>query len=177
VTTTKLLAFLTVGLMVFAVACGGDDDDDAAAPASGGASDSAPADSGGGDDAGDEGDGDDAAPSDSASEGSDSVGSVTIGADTWNIVASIQCSIATVENLPLVAIAGHAEGDESVEIAIDFDPRDFGLRLGVMGQAGEPSWSAVNESFTVQAGGNRISGEGTFSGGGEMVEGSFEATC
>jgi hypothetical protein len=102
---------------------------------------------------------------------------VTIGGDTWNIVASVQCSMETAQNgLPVVSIAGHAEGDESIELTLDFDPRDIGLVLAVTGAGGAPSWSA-NTDFVTQAGATRISGEGTFSGGGETVEGSFEAAC
>jgi hypothetical protein len=164
----KLFAFLTIGLLVFAVACGGDDDDDSA-PAvtgSGGASTEATT-------ATDEDDADDA----DSSSSSDSVGSVTIGDETWNIVASVQCSMETVENgLPVISIAGHAEGDESVEITIDFDPRDTGLQLAVTGEGGDPSWMA-NEDMVVSAGAVSISGEGTFTGGGETVDGSFEAMC
>lgn len=174
-TTTKLFAILTIGLLLFAVACGGDDDDDASAPASGGASNSAPA----GTDAGSDDGGDDGgdAPATDPSGGGDSVGSVTAGGDTWNIVASVECSMETVVNdLPVVSIAGHAESDESIEITLAFDPRDIGLQLAVTGAGGDPSWSA-NSDFVVQAGATHISGEGTFSGGGEMVEGSFEAAC
>jgi len=168
----KLFAFLTIGLLLFAVACGGDDDDDSA-PAASGSGDAAPAATATTED---ESDAEGGETADSSSSG-ESVGSVTIGEETWNIVADVQCSMETVENnLPVISIAGHAEGDESVEITIDFDPRDTGLRLAVTGEGGDPSWMA-NQDMVVSAGAVSISGEGTFTGGGETVDGSFEAMC
>jgi hypothetical protein len=116
-------------------------------------------------------------PIPSSGAGGDSVGTVKIGEETWNIVASGQCSMETVQNgLPVVSIAGHAESDESIEITLDFDPRDIGLVLTLTDAGGDPSWSA-NTDFAVQAGATHLSGEGTFSRGGEMVPGSFEAAC
>jgi hypothetical protein len=172
---SKLLIPLLIVVLAFAMACGGDDDDNnsAAGSSSGGASDAAPADNG--DDAsGDEDPDDDAAPPPDDSGGGDSVGFVTIGGETWNIVASIQCDVGPVGGVPLARVHGHAEGDESIEIEISFDPRDIGLQLAVSGA--DFFWDANDDAVT-QTGGTHISGEGTFSSETETVEGSFDARC
>ncbi len=177
---SKTVAVLVAsGLLLFAAACGGDDDD----PSSAGA----PASSGGGDAAPTATAADGVSPTTSSgagstSSGSDSIGSVTIGDETWMIVASVQCDFTTVPDSPItvVAIAGHAEGDESIEISIDFDPRDTGLVLTVRGAGGDPGWAADNSSFTVSVGATSIRGDGSFdsmSSPGTSEAGSFDARC
>lgn len=88
-------------------------------------------------------------------------------------------SSETASPLTLVTIAGHAEGDESIAIVIEFDPRDTGLTLTVKGAGDSPSWAAINEGFVVRVGAISISGEGSFQGadGSGTAEGSFEASC
>ena len=183
--TKTLAVLLASGSLLLVAACGGGDDDSSSSPTSSSGS------SGGGDAAptatseaaaGSGGSSGGAAPS-----GDDVVGSVTIGDETWGIVANIQCDFTETEGgvpgntfeVTVVAIAGHAEGDESVEISIDFDPRDAGLAIALQG--GDAGWAANNEGFpSVSVGTTSISGEGTFdstSSPGTTETGSFEARC
>lgn len=122
-----------------------------------------------------------AVPTEPPTVDSETIGSISIGDQTWRIVASIGCDFdnETASPLTLVSIAGHAEGDESIEIVIQFDPRDTGLVLTVEGAGGEPSWAAINETFVTGVGAVSISGEGSFQSadGGEPTEGSFRAIC
>ena len=187
--TKTLAVLLASGFLLLAVACSGGDDDSSSSPTSSSGSsgdgDAAPtatseaaAGSGGSSGGG---------ASSSGSSGGDVVGSVTIGDETWGIVASIQCAFTQAEGgvpgntfeVTVVAIAGHAEGDESIEISIDFDPRDTGLAMALKGA--DENWVANNEGFpTVGVGTSSISGEGTFdstSSPGTSVAGSFDARC
>ncbi len=180
--TRTLAVLLASSFLLLAVACGGDDnDDDSSSRTGSGSSDAAPT-------ATEASSGGDAVPtsppggSGGSSSSGDSVGSVTVGDETWMIVASGGCEFEAVECTPIVAVTidGHAEGDESIQISIKFDPRDIGLQLTVEGPGGDPGWSANNESFTTGVGPTSISGNGTFdstSGGGTSVLGSFEARC
>ncbi len=181
-TVTRTLAVLvTSSFLLLAAACGGDDDSSpspspttpassgggAAAPTATAEASSSPASSSGGG---------------AASSGGDSIGSVTVGDETWMIVASVRCDFTAVPDSPLmvVAIAGHAEGDESIEITIDFDPRDTGLALILRSSGGDPAWMANNASFTVSVGATSIRGDGSFdsmSSPGTSEPGSFDARC
>ena len=165
------------GFLLFAAACGGDDDSSPSsdAPRSSGSSDTAPTATA------EEGAAESQPSSDSTGTDADTVGTITVGDESWMLVASVQCDFTSVPGSPItvVAIAGHAEGDESIEIAIDFDPRDIGLRLTVEGADGDPYWSAVNETFATRVGGPVIAGEGTFvdRSGSNGTAGSFDVRC
>jgi len=169
----RTLAPLLLGILLFAAACGGGDDDTSSSDSAGSAgSNAAPAATAANDDA--------ESSSDSSSDDGDSAGTVTIGDESWGVVPSVQCSFTDASGIPVVSIAGHAASDESIEITIDFDPRDTGLTLTVKGAGEDPSWTAINETFTTHVGGTRISGEGTFSNapiGADTAEGSFEVAC
>jgi hypothetical protein len=174
--TVGMLALLVLGLMLFAAACGGDDDDSTSASDASGSqasSDAAPTDVPSGDD--DEGE---EASSDDSSGSDAGVGTVTIGDETWTVIPSGQCEATDEGGIPVFSIAGHADGDEVLEIVIDFDPRDTGLQMTVMGGASDPGWTAIDADFVVSAGGTHISGEGNFEDPtGNTAEGSFDVRC
>jgi hypothetical protein len=176
ITTPLLLAFL-----LLAAACGGDDDDASSSSSSSassngsssGTTNAAPTEATGDDDA-DGGDGDSSSASSSGGDGGSRM--VTIGGDTWTLVPD-QCEATDEGGIPVFTIAGHAEADDAIEIVINFDPRDIGLEMTVMGPGGDPSWTA-DPDVTVQAGGPLISGEGSFSSAaGEAADGSFRVVC
>lgn len=164
-------------VLLFALACGGDDDSSSSndSPVASGSNGPSPA--GLAEQSGSPGD----STSDTTEASVDTVGTITVGDDTWALVASVQCDFVSIPDPPVtvVTIAGHAEGDESIEIGVDFDPRDTGLRLTVQGPGGEPSWAAISETFTTRVGATTIGGEGAFSssGGGAETEGSFDIRC
>ena len=161
----RLLMGSLVALALLSAACGVDGDD----PAPG-----APSGDGGG--TGSSGGG-------TTTAGGSGVGTITVGDKTWVIVPSGKYLFAAVpgSQVTVVAIAGHAENDESIKIVIGFDPRDVGLAIAVQGTGGDPSWFANNETFpTVQVGASSIRAEGMFSNvsdGPGTAAGSFEVRC
>ncbi len=181
--TTAIAAALVFGFLFFAAACGGDSepsegsDTTAATSTADSAASSDPAPTATAQESAEA----TAAPTEPPTVDSETIRSVSVGDQTWKIVASVECDFdsETASPLTLISIAGHAEGDESIEIVLAFDPRDTGLTLTVEGTGGEPSWAAINETFVVRAGAISISGEGSFQipGGGDTTEGSFEASC
>ena len=100
-------------------------------------------------------------------------GTISIGEHNWNVVPSIQCSVFPGN---VVSIAGHAAGDESVEITIDFGGPD-GVRVG----EGNDAWHARKETIEKQIEGKRVKGTATFfkyTGKPEDArQGSFEVSC
>lgn len=172
----RIITPFVLGFLLLVAACSGDDDDSTSASgASGSQGSSAAAPTGVPSD--DDEEDEDASSSDSS--GSDAgVGTVNVGDETWTVIPSGQCEATDEGGIPVFSIAGHADGDEALEIVIDFDPRDTGLQMNVMGAGGDPGWTAVDANFVVTAGGNHISGEGDFEDPtGNTVEGSFDVRC
>lgn len=102
-------------------------------------------------------------------------GTLTVGEESWTFVPSIQCSVYPG---PVVSIAGHAEGNPSLEIIIDYGgPNQARIAESDSG----PGWHAVRETLDVQIDGKRVSGTATFTeystGTGAQAEGSFDIQC
>lgn len=114
-----------------------------------------------------------------ASVNSSRGGTITVAEQRWTLVPSVQCSIYPNRQ---VNIAGHAQGDASFEITVDYYPDGdgpVGLSGGKYGAVG--SWSSVRESMKFEIDGRQFRGTGTFSvtteQGPKSVAGSFEITC
>jgi hypothetical protein len=102
-------------------------------------------------------------------------GTITVGEESWTIVPSIQCSIYPGN---VVSIAGHAAGDPSLEIVIDYGGPS-GVRIGDGGS--EVSWNAIRDTIKIEIDGTHVTGTATFStgagGSGESAPGSFDVNC
>lgn len=109
-------------------------------------------------------------------------GTITIGDDTWSVVPAMQCGVYPGD---MVAIAGHAAGDEAIEIVLDHDPSSGLVGVRVQGPGDSPHWVARDDAVTFEIDGKTVRGSGTFSlgiggqpvDGKRSAEGSFEITC
>jgi hypothetical protein len=110
-----------------------------------------------------------------ASAGSDRGGTITVGDDSWTIVPAIQCSVYPGN---VVSIAGHAAGDSSIEIVIDYGGP---TGASVVGEGSSVSWQAIRDTIRMQIDGRHVQGTAMFSkytsGAGETRQGSFDVTC
>lgn len=116
--------------------------------------------------------GDDAAVT---SSGNGSTREISVGEQTWTIVANIQCSVYPG---PLVHVAGHAEGDEQMEITFDYGGP---TQISVHDTRTGSQWRASANSMQVNIDGKRVSGTAEFfsngAGGLQSAEGSFDIQC
>ena len=101
-------------------------------------------------------------------------GTISVGEETWILVPKF-CSVYPGN---VVNIAGHAQGDPSLEIVIDHGGPD----QVVIGSGGrEALWYAMKETLKIQVDGKNVKGAATFNksmyGSGESAEGSFEVNC
>lgn len=117
------------------------------------------------------------------SDSSRKTGTITVGDETWTVVPETQCSIYSGD---VVSIAGHAAGDEAIEIVLDHD-----LSLGlvsayVKGPDDSPHWVARKDDVSFEIDGKTVTGSGTFSiapgarvqeGQPREAQGTFEITC
>lgn len=118
-----------------------------------------------------------------ASDSGGNTARITIGDDTWTVVPSIQCSVYPGG---VVSIAGHAAGNEAIEIVLDHDPSSELVQVYVQGPDDSPYWVAGRDDVSFEIDGKTVTGNGTFSiGPGAQVEegqpgqarGRFEITC
>jgi hypothetical protein len=105
-------------------------------------------------------------------------GVIEIGGETWTLVPAIQCSVYPG---PVVSIAGHAAGDEAIEIVIDYDAQRGPVGVRVEKFNTTPSWSAGRDDLSFEIDGNHVKGEGTFTefvgGSSRKAQGNFDVTC
>ena len=105
-------------------------------------------------------------------------GVIEIGGETWTLVPAIQCSVYPG---PVVSIAGHAEGDEAIEIVIDYDAQRGPVGVRVEKSNTTPSWSAGRDDLSFEIDGSHVKGEGTFTefvgGSSNKEQGNFDVTC
>jgi len=109
-------------------------------------------------------------------------GTLTVGDDTWTVVPAIQCGVYPGN---MVAIAGHAAGNEAIEIVLDHDPSSGLVGVRVQGPDDSPHWVARDDDVSFEIDGETVKGGGTFKlgfgaqpvDGKRMAEGSFEITC
>ncbi len=106
------------------------------------------------------------------------VGTVEIDGESWALVPSIQCGVYPG---PVVFIAGHAEGDEAIEMVIDHDTETGIVGVRVENPGETPAWSAGREDLTFDISGKRVRGSGRFTSTAgssvRMAEGKFDITC
>lgn len=116
-------------------------------------------------------------------ESSSNTGTITVGDDTWTVVPETQCSVYSGDT---VAIAGHAAGDETIEIVLDHDPSLGLVQAYVKGPDDSPHWVAGKDDVSFEIDGKSVTGSGNFSVGlGAPVEegqprearGTFEINC
>ncbi len=102
-------------------------------------------------------------------------GTISVGEKTWAVVPSMQCSVYPGM---VVSIAGHAAGDPSLEIVIDYGG-PTGARVGGDGSA--DAWRAVAETLVVEIDRKRVRGTASFRQGfsseAQTVPGSFDVNC
>lgn len=115
--------------------------------------------------------------------GADPAGTITVGDDTWQVVPAIQCSVYPGD---IVAIAGHAAGNEAVEIVVDHDPSSGLVAVRIKGPDDVPHWLAEDDNVSLQIDDRTVSGTATFKPGigatieegqPREVEGSIEISC
>jgi ethanolamine utilization microcompartment shell protein EutL len=102
-------------------------------------------------------------------------GTIVVGDDSWTIVPAIQCSVYPGN---VVSIAGHAAGDSSIEIVIDYGGP---TGASVVGEGTSVSWHAIRDTIRIQIDGAHVQGTAMFSkytsGAGQTRQGSFDVTC
>lgn len=120
----------------------------------------------------------DAAPSTAADEARTRTGTIEIDGTTWTVVPAIQCDVFPG---PVAYVAGHAAEDESIEIAIDYNPGDRIVGVSVERTDGTLVWRAGEAAVTFDVRGQTIKGEGDFTWpmAGEIrtAKGKFEVRC
>lgn len=104
-------------------------------------------------------------------------GTITIDGRTWTVIADVQCSVAPG---PVVAIAGHAAEDKTVEITIDYNGNQGPTGASVTKPDGTVDWTAY-ASMNFQIERQRVQGAGYFTGTmrgiQKQAEGRFDVDC
>lgn len=102
--------------------------------------------------------------------------SITVGDQTWEVVPGGQCQVLAGE---FASIAGHADGDESIEIGINYNLGADRGAVRVQAAGGDPHWMANEDALEVEIEGDTVTGSGTFTAvaTGDTADGSFAVTC